>query len=115
MKGTTLAAAGLAILLAGQAARAQGTLNLYCSAQIEWCQALATSFQATSGVRVNITQKGSGEALAQIRAEAQNPRGDLWFGGTGDPHLSAAEEGLSQPYQSPYGQPYADEAPRHIW
>ena len=48
-----------------------------------------------------MTQKGSGETLAQIRAEAQNPRGDLRFGGTGDPHLSAAEEGLSQPYQSP--------------
>ena len=102
MRVVTLAAAGIGLLLAGeQAARAQGTLNVYCSAQIEWCQALATGFQATSGVRVNMTQKGSGEALAQIRAEAQNPRGDIWFGGTGDPHLSAAEEGLSQPYQSP--------------
>ena len=102
MRVVTLAAAGIGLLLASeQAARAQGTLNVYCSAQIEWCQALATGFQATSGVRVNMTQKGSGEALAQIRAEAQNPRGDIWFGGTGDPHLSAAEEGLSQPYQSP--------------
>jgi iron(III) transport system substrate-binding protein len=57
---------------------------------------VAAGFQETSGVRVNMTQKGSGEALAQIRAEAQNPRGDVWFGGTGDPHLSAAEENLTQ-------------------
>lgn len=102
MKALTVAAAGLGLMLASApGAHAQGSLNLYCSAQIEWCQALATGFQSSSGVRVNMTQKGSGESLAQIRAEAQNPRGDLWFGGTGDPHLAAAEEGLSQPYQSP--------------
>jgi iron(III) transport system substrate-binding protein len=82
-------------------AAAQGTLNLYCSVQVEWCQAIATNFQRDTGIRVNMTQKGSGETLAQIRAEAQNPRGDVWFGGTGDPHLIVAEEGLSETYQSP--------------
>lgn len=44
--------------------------------------------------------EGVGETLAQIRAEAQNPRGDVWFGGTGDPHLVAAEEGLSAEYKA---------------
>jgi hypothetical protein len=24
-------------------------------------------------------------ALAQVTAEAANPKGDMWFGGTGDP------------------------------
>jgi iron(III) transport system substrate-binding protein len=86
--------------LPGSAA-AQGALNLYCSVQIEWCQAIATNFQRESGIRVNMTQRGSGETLAAIRAEAQNPRGDVWFGGTGDPHLAAAEENLTQPYTSP--------------
>ena len=100
--GGKLAGAALGLVVGFAAsAQAQGTLNLYCSAQIEWCQALASGFQAASGVRVAMTQKGSGEAFAQVRAEAQNPRGDVWFGGTGDPHLAAAEEGLSQPYQSP--------------
>ena len=36
-----------------------------------------------------------------MKAEASNPKGDVWFGGTGDPHLQAAEEGLSEMYQSP--------------
>lgn len=81
-------------------AAAQGTLNLYCSVQIEWCQAMATNFQRDTGIRVNMTQRGSGETLAAIRAEAQNPRGDVWFGGTGDPHLAAGEENLSQAYES---------------
>lgn len=82
-------------------AQAQGSLNLYCSVQVEWCQAAATAFEKATGTKVNMTQKGSGETLAQIRAEAQNPRGDVWFGGTGDPHLIMAEEGLSEVYESP--------------
>ena len=48
-----------------------------------------------------MTRKSSGEFYAQIKAEAANPRGDIWWGGTGDPHLQAAEEGLTEPYKSP--------------
>ncbi len=80
-------------------ASAQGQLNLYCSVQVEWCQGIVTSFQKVSGITVNMTQKGSGETFAQVRAEGQNPRGDVWFGGTGDPHLAAAEEGLTVEYK----------------
>lgn len=90
----------LGALLAGPA-WAQGSLNLTCSVQIEWCQAVATAAQRDLGLRIAMTQRGSGEALAAIRAEAQNPRTDVWFGGTGDPHLAAAEENLTQPYESP--------------
>jgi iron(III) transport system substrate-binding protein len=80
--------------------QAQGQLNLYCSVQVEWCQGIATTFQKDTGITVNMTQKGSGETLAQVRAEAQNPKGDVWFGGTGDPHLNIAEEGLSLEHKS---------------
>jgi len=48
-----------------------------------------------------MTLKGSGESFAQIAAERANPKLDLWFGGTGDPHLQAAEQGLSDEYRSP--------------
>jgi iron(III) transport system substrate-binding protein len=82
-------------------ASAQGSLNVYCSVQLEWCQTLANEFTRQSGIKVAITNKGSGEVFAQIKAEAGNPRADAWFGGTGDPHLQAAEEGLTTPYRSP--------------
>ena len=111
LRRTLLPALALAAPLGLSApAAAQGTLNLYCSVQIEWCQAIATNFQRDSGIRVNMTQRGSGETLAAIRAESQNPRGDVWFGGTGDPHLAAAEENLTQAYTSPNNsqlQPWA--------
>ncbi len=95
-----MAGLGIAAAVFTGSAQAQGQLNLYCSVQVEWCQAIATNFQRDTGVTVNMTQKGSGESLAQLRAEAQNPRGDVWFGGTGDPHLIVAEEGLSVEYKS---------------
>ena len=97
------AAACLGSLILGLAspAAAQGVLNVYCSVQIEWCTLVANEFQKATGIKVSMTQKGSGETIAQLKAEAQNPKGDVWFGGTGDPHLQAAEEGLTDVYKSP--------------
>jgi len=47
-------------------------------------------------------RKATGEALAQLRAEAANPKTDLWWGGTGDPFLQAAEAGLLEAYRPAY-------------
>src|SRR3989442_12314927 len=97
-----VAALAAAVLLApAPQAIAQGSLNVYCSVQLEWCQALANEFTRQSGIKVAITQKGSGEVFAQLKAESANPKADVWFGGTGDPHLQAAEEGLTVAYRSP--------------
>ncbi len=87
------------VLMAG-AAQAD-KLTYYCSAQEDWCQLMARSFEEATGIDVDMTRKSSGETFAQIRAEASNPKGDIWWGGTGDPHLQAAEEGLTVEYISP--------------
>lgn len=76
-------------------------LTLYCSPQIEWCQLMVEAFEKETGIKVAMTRKSSGETFAQIKAEASNPKGDVWWGGTGDPHLQAAEEGLTEAYDSP--------------
>lgn len=81
-------------------ARADGQLNVICSVQAEWCNMISTVYTKTTGVKVNIVQKGSGEAIAQLSAEAANPKTDIWFGGTGDPHLQAAEQDLTLAYKS---------------
>ena len=93
--------AGLAACLVPGVARAQGQLVLYCTPQEEWCRAMVTAFERATGIKVNMTRKSSGENYAQIKAEAANPKGDIWWGGTGDPHLQAAEEGLTLEYKSP--------------
>jgi len=90
-----------AAVLSASAASAAGKLTLYCSPQIEWCQLVIEEFQKATGIEVAMTRKSSGETFAQIKAEKDNPKGDVWWGGTGDPHLQAAEEGLTQEYKSP--------------
>lgn len=77
------------------------SLTFYCSAQEEWCQLMANGFTDATGIDVDMTRKSSGETFAQIKAEEANPKGDVWWGGTGDPHLQAAEEGLTAAYVSP--------------
>ncbi len=95
-----LGASALAFAAAGVAEAAE-KLTLYCSPQEEWCQLMVTEFTKATGIEVAMTRKSSGETYAQIKAEASNPKGDVWWGGTGDPHLQAAEEGLTEPYDSP--------------
>src|SRR5512144_2428167 len=88
-------------LAAPLSAMAQGELVVYCTVQEEWCRPMVTAFEKATGIKVSMTRKSSGEFYAQLKAEAANPRGDIWWGGTGDPHLQAAEEGLTEAYKSP--------------
>lgn len=81
-------------------AQEAGQLNIICSVQAEWCNMIQTVFSRTTGIKVNMSMKGSGEALAQLIAEKANPKTDVWFGGTGDPHLQAAEQDITLEYKS---------------
>ena len=92
---------GAMLGLAALGAAAQGQVNVICSVQADWCSMIATVYAKTTGTKINLSLKGSGEALAQLIAEKDNPKTDVWFGGTGDPHLQAAEQGLTVVYQSP--------------
>ncbi len=101
-KHIRLAAAGLMLsVLASTNVYSAEKLTYYCSAQEDWCQLMAKGFEEETGIKVNMTRKSSGETMAQLKAEASNPKGDIWWGGTGDPHLQAAEEDLTEPYVSP--------------
>jgi iron(III) transport system substrate-binding protein len=83
------------------AAQAQGALVMYCGVQEEWCRAMVNAFERETSIKVSMTRKSAGEVFAQVKAEAANPRADIWWGGTGDPHMQAAEEGLTVEYKSP--------------
>ena len=91
----------LGVLLAPLSAAAQGSLNMLCAPAADWCEAIAAAFQRDTGIRVSMARKSSGEILAQLRAEAQNPRTDVWFGGSAETHMTAAEANLLQTYTSP--------------
>src|SRR5215472_11994483 len=90
------------VALLSAAAAAQGSLAMYCSSpSTAWCQGMAIGFEKATGVKVTVTQKATGELYAQVRAEAGNPRGDVWWAGPGDAFLQAAEEGLGKTNRPP--------------
>jgi iron(III) transport system substrate-binding protein len=97
------AAVSLASVAAGAmpAAAQQGQVTVYCSILEEQCREGAAIFEKQTGIKVQMVRKSTGEVYAQVKAEASNPRGDVWWGGPGEPHLQAAEEGLLDEYKSP--------------
>ena len=101
MKRYATILAGCALALCASAALAQGQVNIICSVTMEWCQAVGAAFTKETGITVGVQQKSAGEAMAQIAAERANPKLDVFYTGTGDPHLQAAEMGLTEEYKSP--------------
>ncbi len=94
--------------------QASGRLTIYCSAQGDWCQKASEVFGKKYDVKVSMTRNGSGSTYAKILAEKDNPRGDVWYGGTLDPHSQAGVNGLLESYKSPMlkeiAEPYRNPA-----
>jgi iron(III) transport system substrate-binding protein len=102
MKAIIAALAAGASLMAAAAAQAQTTITVYCSILEEQCREGVAMFEkANPAVKVAMVRKSTGEAYAQIKAEAANPKADIWWGGPAEPHLQAGEEGLLETYTSP--------------
>jgi len=82
-------------------AQAQGQLNMICSAPQPVCDFIIAEFSKQTGVNVSFIRLSAGESYAKLRAEARNPKTDIWFSGTNEPHYQAANENLTEIYQSP--------------
>ena len=93
--------AGLALGLSAQVAPAAVQVNVVCSMNPEWCRNAAAIYSRLHDVQVNVINKPTGESYAQLQAERERSKVDLWFGSTADPHLQAAENGLTEVYRSP--------------
>lgn len=104
--------AGGALVLSIGAARAQSQVTVYCSILEEQCREGAAIFERSTGIKVAMVRKSTGEVYAQVKAEASNPKGDVWWGGPGEPHLQAASEGLTDEYRSPLQPKLRDWAQR---
>lgn len=102
MGNTVIRLAALAWLaLAARQVQAAENVVVYCGVNEAWCRAASVAFEKKTGIHVEMTRQSAGEIFARLRAEGANPKGDVWFGGTGDPHLQAASDGLLAEYRSP--------------
>ncbi|MCX5736108.1 MAG: ABC transporter substrate-binding protein [candidate division NC10 bacterium] len=91
----------LAFATGAQAGSQENTMVLYGAPDRDWVAAVAAKFEKETGIKTPWIRASSNEMYAKIEAEKANPQGDVWFGGTGDPHFAAAEAGLTEPYCSP--------------
>jgi iron(III) transport system substrate-binding protein len=95
-------------LLMAAPAMAQETLTVLCTPQEDWCVAMTEAFEAETGIDTNYVRLSSGEALARLRASAENPEFSVWWGGPADAFIAAAEEGLIEQYESPAAEAIPD-------
>ena len=86
---------------AGPGAITDKELNVLCTPQEEWCQGMKQEFETKYGITVNYVRMSSGEALARLQAEKDNPQFDVWWGGPIDSFIAAKEAGILEAYESP--------------
>ena len=76
-------------------------INVLCTPQEQWCQGMKQEFEAKYDITVNYVRMSSGESLARLRAEKDNPQFDIWWGGPIDSFVAAKGEDLLEAYDSP--------------
>ena len=91
----------LPMLFYTQNAQAEGKLTVYCSVQNVTCEKVTKRFAEKYHVDTQFVRNSTGTVLGKIKAEKDNPQADVWFGGTFEPHLQAADQGLLAVYRSP--------------
>jgi len=85
----------------GAPAFAADTLNVYSIWPENWARPMFEEFEKASGIKVNFVRFSSGEALARVIAEKNNPRVDVLFGGPVETFAAGISEGVFEPYKPP--------------
>ena len=89
------------LLIAACGQQESRELNLLCVPQEEWCEGMKQEFEAEFGITVNYVRMSTGEALARLEAERENPQFDIMWGGPIDTYIAGKNEGLFAKYESP--------------
>jgi iron(III) transport system substrate-binding protein len=96
-----LAAVSLALAIPFGTAQAQETLNVYSIWPENWARPMFQEFEKASGIKINFLRFSSGEALARLIAEKNNPRVDVLFGGPVETFGAGVKEGIFENYKPP--------------
>jgi iron(III) transport system substrate-binding protein len=89
----------VAALAATLPVRAADTVNVYSIWPENWARPMFEEFEKATGVKVNFVRFSSGEALARVVAEKNNPRVDVLFGGPVETFAAGVGEGVFEPYK----------------
>src|SRR3972149_11392079 len=89
----------LRVSLGAASAAPAGRVSVLCSPNLAWCDSIKANFPKATGIALDYVRLSSGEAFARLRAEGANPSFDVWFAGTGEPHIAANELGGTEFYR----------------
>jgi len=82
-------------------ATAADSINAYSIWPENWARPMLQEFEAATGIKVNFLRFSSGEALARVIAEKNNPKIDVLFGGPVETFAAGIKEGIFEPYKPP--------------
>jgi iron(III) transport system substrate-binding protein len=88
-------------LLGAMPAAAADTVNAYSIWPENWARPMFEEFEKATGIKVNFVRFSSGEALARVIAEKNNPRVDVLFGGPVETFAAGIGEGVFEAYKPP--------------
>jgi iron(III) transport system substrate-binding protein len=74
-------------------------LHIYTAFDTEEAKYYIEAFEKETGIDVEWVRMSSGEVLARVEAEANNPQASVWHAGSNTSHINAASKGLLEPYQ----------------
>ncbi|MEA4884744.1 MAG: ABC transporter substrate-binding protein [Clostridia bacterium] len=98
-RGSILAVSILLVLaLATAGVGSASVLDVYSIWPESFCTPMFQEFTAKTGIKINFVRHSSGEVLARIIAEKDNPRVGMVFGGPADTFAAAVDEGVLESY-----------------
>ena len=92
-------------------------ITAYTTLDEELAQKVFKAFTEETGIQVDWVRLSTGEAVARIEAEKENPQASIWFGGVGIGHIQAKDKGLTMAYDSPAAKniPVQFRDKEHYW
>ncbi|KAJ48908.1 iron(III) transport system substrate-binding protein [Clostridium tetanomorphum] len=75
-------------------------LTIYCGLMEDYMVAAVKQFEKQTGIKVDAVRMSSGEIMGRIKAEKENPKASVWFGGPADGFIQAKKDGLLEKYES---------------
>ncbi len=86
---------------AEDAVELEDSIVILCTVAEEWCEAQTAAFAETTGIDAQYQRLSTGEAIARLEAEGDDPSFDVWFGGPSLGPATASAGGYIDPYVSP--------------
>src|SRR6056297_15614 len=77
----------------------ENVLHIYTAFDTEEAKLYIEAFESETGIEVEWVRMSSGEVLARVEAEKNNPQASVWHAGSNTSHINAASKGLLAPYE----------------